>query len=535
MRRMEKEELDLRKNDIIDISITDMGVNGEGIGRYKGFAFFVKNALPGDTARAVVTKINKGYGFAKALEILSPSPDRVEPPCPLAGKCGGCQIMGLSYKKQLEIKESKVWNDLSRIGKEDLSSVIREPVCGMEMEEAAGAASSAGRKPEVLTGETAGADVCAGSQPPASAKAGKGASQAAQPGSAFVPLRYRNKVQLPVGLSKDGRPITGFYAGRTHFIIEASGCPAAFEGADLLTGLIRNFIEENHISVYDEKTGRGLVRHILLREGHNTGQIMVCLVINGKSLNEPSSEEKNRKKAEKENKKTDLEGAFVKTLKGSGLNVASVSLNINTKKTNVILGEETILLYGKNYIEEKISDLTFRISPLSFFQVNTVQAEKLYAQALKYAALTGEETVWDLYCGTGTISLFLAKKARKVYGAEIVPEAVEDARKNAEINGISNAEFLCGKAEEIFPEAVKKGGRADAVVLDPPRKGCEKALLEAVLAARPSRIVYISCGSATLARDIGILSEAYELKRIRCFDMFPHTVHMETAALLELK
>lgn len=517
MRRMEKEELDLKKNDIIDISITDMGVNGEGIGHYKGFAFFVKNALPGDTARAVVTKINKGYGFAKALEILSPSPDRVEPPCPLAGKCGGCQIMGLSYRKQLEIKESKVWNDLSRIGKEDLSSVIREPVCGMEMK------------------ERTGMDSLELTQPPASAKAGKGASQAVQPGSAFVPLRYRNKVQLPVGLSKDGRPITGFYAGRTHFIIEASGCPAAFEGADLLTGLIRNFIEENHISVYDEKTGRGLVRHILLREGHNTGQIMVCLVINGKSLNEPSSEEKNRKKAEKENKKTDLEGAFVKTLKGSGLNVASVSLNINTKKTNVILGEETVLLYGKNYIEEKISDLTFRISPLSFFQVNTVQAEKLYAQALKYAALTGEETVWDLYCGTGTISLFLAKKARKVYGAEIVPEAVEDARKNAEINGISNAEFLCGKAEEIFPEAVKKGGRADAVVLDPPRKGCERALLEAVLTAKPSRIVYISCGSATLARDIGILSEAYELKRIRCFDMFPHTVHMETAALLELK
>lgn len=517
MRQMEKEELDLKKNDIIDISITDMGVNGEGIGRYKGFAFFVKNALPGDTARAVVTKINKGYGFAKALEILSPSPDRVEPPCPLAGKCGGCQIMGLSYKKQLEIKESKVWNDLSRIGKEDLSSVIREPVCGMEME------------------ERAGMDSLELTQPSSSAKAGKGASQAAQPETAFVPLRYRNKVQLPVGLSKDGRPITGFYAGRTHFIIEASGCPAAFEGADLLTGLIRNFIEENHISVYDEKTGRGLVRHILLREGHNTGQIMVCLVINGKSLNEPSSEEKNRKKAEKENKKTDLEEAFVETLKGSGLNVASVSLNINTKKTNVILGEETVLLYGKNYIEEKISDLTFRISPLSFFQVNTVQAEKLYAQALKYAALTGEETVWDLYCGTGTISLFLAKKARKVYGAEIVPEAVEDARKNAEINGISNAEFLCGKAEEIFPEAVKKGRRADAVVLDPPRKGCERALLEAVLAAKPSRIVYISCGSATLARDIGILSAAYELKKIRCFDMFPHTVHMETAALLELK
>ena len=464
-----------KKNDLIEVPITDTGKNAEGVGRAGGFTFFVKDALPGDTVRAVVTKVNKSYGYAKTIKIINPSPGRVAAPCPLAKKCGGCQLMELSYKKQLEIKEKKVFNDLERIGGIEMDCVEKEAIIGID-------------------------EAC--------------------------PLYYRNKVQLPAGKDKDGRVILGFYAGRTHYIIETESCPAAFKEAGVLIPAIRDFIEESGLSVYDEKSGKGLIRHVLLRKSFKTGQIMVCLIIN-----EPLSAHGRKTPA--------FEKALTRALKETCPDIASICVNSNTQRTNVILGEGTNCIYGKPYIEDKIFGLTFRISAASFFQVNGFLTEKLYEKVLEYAALTGSETVWDLYCGTGTISLFLAQKAKMVYGVEIVPEAIENARENAALNNIENARFFCGRSEEVFAEFYAEGAgaqasppAADVVVLDPPRKGCDESLLRAILLAEPKRIVYVSCSSATLARDVKILGEKYSLIKAAPCDMFPHTVHVETVILL---
>ncbi|MCF0141922.1 MAG: 23S rRNA (uracil(1939)-C(5))-methyltransferase RlmD, partial [Parasporobacterium sp.] len=343
--------------------------------------------------------------------------------------------------------------------------------------------------------------------------------------SGEIPLHYRNKTQYPVGLSKDGRVITGFYAGRTHYIIESDNCLAAPEANAFILKAICDFIEEAHLSVYDETTGKGLIRHILIRNGFHTGQTMVCLVINGFSLNAGSADGCEAKDSVK------TEDLLVRALLKADPSITSVCLNINTADTNVIMGDKCITLYGNDYIEDKIKDLTFRISPLAFFQVNGWQTEKLYDKALEYASLSGNETVWDLYCGTGTISLFLAQKAAHVYGVEIIKPAVDNAFVNAELNNISNASFYAGKSEVIFPEKCKNIP-PDVVVVDPPRKGCDKALLDAILEVEPERIVYVSCDSATLARDIKILSEKYKLMEATPVDMFPHTVHVETVALL---
>ena len=461
---------EMKKNDQIVLTITDMGTGGEGIGRADGYTFFVKNAVAGDEVRALITKMNKNYGFAKVLEILTPSPDRVIPPCPNAQRCGGCQIMQLDYKEQLKLKERRVRENLIRLGGQKDPPV--RPIIGMD-------------------------------------------------GEGNIPLHYRNKVQFPAGKDAEGRIVTGFYAGRTHYIIGTESCPVSMEPSDRILKMIRDFLEKNSIDPYNENDGTGLVRHVLIRQGYRTGQIMVCLVINGKTLG------------------SSLDGSFVRYMLSSGLNITSICLNINTRKTNVILGPEVISLYGPGYIEDRIGDLTFRISPLAFFQVNSVQTEKLYSKALEYASLTGEETVWDLYCGTGTISLFLAQRAKKVFGAEIIQAAIDNANENAALNGMTNVEFFCGKSEEIFPEYYKDcadgspdKAAVDVVVLDPPRKGCDEKLLKAILKVRPERIVYVSCDSATLARDIKILSSEYELKEATPVDMFPHTVHVETVCLL---
>lgn len=459
--------MNLKKNQTIELNITDIGVNGEGIGHLENYAFFVKDALPGDRIRAVVTKIKKGYAYAKTTEVLVPSANRIQPPCPAAGRCGGCQIMQLDYSQQLKLKEEKVRNNLQRIG--GLSRIPMQPIIGMESP---------------------------------------------------VPLHFRNKMQFPVGRSKEGDVITGFYAGRTHYIIGVDDCPvAAPENADILR-VIRDYIQEHQISVYNEETGKGLLRHVLIRKAFATGQIMVCLIINGDRMDEGITE-----------------ALLSIDLASYGSQITSICLNINKEKTNVILGRQMISIYGNPYIEDRIGELTFRISPLAFFQVNSLQTEKLYAKALEYAGLTGNETVWDLYCGTGTISLFLAQKAGRVFGVEIVPQAIENAKENAELNGIENAEFFCGKSEEVFVRLCGEGEEsicpsADVVVLDPPRKGCDITLLEAILKVGPERIVYVSCDSATLARDINILSRDYELKAITPVDMFPHTMHVETVVLM---
>ena len=517
--------MDLKKNDIIEISITDISEDGLGIGRYFGFALFVKDALPKDRVRAVITKINSSYGFARALEILESSPERVAPPCPLAKKCGGCQLMELAYSQQLKLKEERVANALLRIGEAEMNAVGFEPICAMVPEDFYGTFVSPEAVPlrhsenTLFRQKTSGAPLFAEN-------------------AEFCPLHYRNKVQLPAGENRNKEPVFGFYAGRTHHIIETSSCPAAFDGADKILEAVRKFTQENNISVYNEKTNTGLLRHVLMRKGFRTGQIMVCLVINAAGLYAKKGSadgacQRQKNTAAKAGESRKLNEKLIQALTGTGLNITSLCLNINRRSTNVIMGDETFSIYGKDYIEDKIFGLTFKISAQSFFQVNSIQAEKLYAKALEYASLTGAETVWDLYCGTGTISLFLAQKAKKVYGVEIVPAAIENARDNAALNNIENAEFFCGRSEEVFPEFYRnEKSRPDVVVLDPPRKGCGRALLDAILTVMPRRIVYISCNPATLARDTGILSEKYSLKKVMPCDMFPHTCHCEAAALL---
>ena len=501
-----------RKNEEIVLEITDIGVGGEGIGRTDGCTFFVKNAVIGDRVKAVVTRMKKGYGYAKLLEVLSPSPKRIPASCPHAKRCGGCQIMELNYEEQLAFKREKVRNNLEKIGGMKDAEVL--PVIGMDTKEA-------------------------------------------------VPLHYRNKMQFPIGRTADGKIAAGFYAGRTHYIIDTDQCPAAPEAVSRILCAVKEFLKEHRVSVYNEQTGQGLVRHLVLRVGFRTGEVMIMLVVNGSGLNDPDYTHN-----------VDIEASFVDKMlkiplhfdenrtKMPEFKICSICLNTNTENTNVITGSSVRCIYGRDHIFDEIRSgtereaLTFKISPLSFYQVNPVQTEKLYAKALEFAALTGKETVWDLYCGTGTISLFLAKKAKSVKGVEIIPDAITDAIENAKRNHLENAAFFCGRAEEIFPAYYEAAGRTEdslpdagdfpdadpshtVVVLDPPRKGCDRKLLDAIKKTGPARIVYVSCDSATLARDLKILSEPsadseamYRAEKIQPVDMFPNTVHVECVCLL---
>jgi len=453
----------VKKNDEFIIDIEDMSVDGAGIGKYEGMTFFVKDALIGDRVRVRVVKMKKTWGYARMMELLIPSPDRAEPPCPYHRQCGGCQIQALSYEKQLAFKQQKVENNLRRIGGFD--EIPMEPIVGMEN-----------------------------------------------------PFHYRNKSQYPVGTDKNGTIITGFYAGRTHQIIPNRDCALGVPVNREILDIVISYMERYHVSAYDETTGQGLVRHVLIRYGFRTDEIMVCLIINGTNL--PHEKELIRELC---------------ALPG----MTSVSVNVNMNQTNVILGTETRLLWGQLFITDYIGNVKYQISPVSFFQVNPVQTEVLYGLALEYADLHGTETVWDLYCGIGTISLFLARRARQVYGVEIVPRAVEDARRNAALNGIENAAFIEGKAEKELPEFYEKeaqAGRqayADVIVVDPPRKGCDERLLRTILQMAPERIVYVSCDPATLARDLKVLCEGeYRIERVRAVDNFCQTIHVETVCLL---
>ena len=450
--------MDFKKNDIVTVTIEDMGQDGEGIGKVDGFTLFIKDAVIGDVVEAKLMKVKKNYGYARLMKIITPSADRVEPKCPVYRQCGGCQIQALDYQAQLKFKERKVRGNLERIG--GFSDIPLEPIMGME-----------------------------------------------------EPYHYRNKAQFPVGTDKNGEIVTGFYAGRTHDIIPNTKCYLGSEWNEEILQVVLDYMKTYNVSAYDEAKGKGLVRHILIRTGFTSGEIMVCLVINGKKL--PKSEK------------------LVESLtKIQGM--TSITINTNEKRTNVILGEEIHLLWGRTYIQDNIGDITYRISPLSFYQVNPVQTKKLYETALEYADLKGEETVWDLYCGIGTISLFLAQRAKQVYGVEIVPQAIEDARENAVLNHIENAKFYVGKAEEVLPNLYDEEGiYADVIVVDPPRKGCDEKCLETIVKMQPKRVVYVSCDSATLARDLRYLCDrGYEVKRVRGCDMFPMTGHVETVVLL---
>ena len=453
--------MEFRKNDIVTLEIVDCGTDGEGIGKADGFTVFVKDAVIGDTVTAKIMKAKKNYGYGRLMEILNASPYRVEPVCPSARQCGGCQLQAVSYEEQKVFKEKKLRGHLERIG--GFTNLPMEPLIGMD-----------------------------------------------------EPYHYRNKAQFPVGRNKEGKIVTGFYAGRTHAIIENRDCALGIpENKDVLDRVIAH-MEKYNIAPYDEATGKGLVRHIFVRYGFFTGELMVCLIINGQDL--PHQRELVEKLCE-------IPG------------MTSISLNMNKKRSNVILGDKVKTLWGEDYITDKIGDISYEISPLSFFQLNPKQTWKLYSKALEYADLHGEETVWDLYCGIGTISLFLAQKAKFVRGVEIVPAAIEDAKRNAQINHIENVEFFVGKAEEVLPREYEKNGvYADVIVVDPPRKGCDEMLLKTILKMQPKRVVYVSCDSATLARDLRFLCDnGYELKKVCGVDQFPQTVHVETVVLLSHK
>ena len=450
--------MEFRKNDLVTLEIEDCGIDGEGIGKADGFTVFVKDAVIGDTVTAKIIKAKKNYGYGRLMEVLKPSPYRVEPKCEFARQCGGCQLQALSYDQQLVFKTNKVKGHLERIG--GFTDIPMEPIIGMD---------------ELF--------------------------------------HYRNKAQFPVGRNKEGKIVTGFYAGRTHNIIENRDCALGVaENKEVLDCVIAH-MEKYGIEPYNEATGKGLVRHVLIRYGYFTKEVMVCLILNGNKI--PKEEQ------------------LVKSLcEIPGM--TSITINVNKKHSNVILGEEIRLLWGQDYITDRIGDLSYQISPLSFYQVNPMQTQKLYAKALEYADLHGEETVWDLYCGIGTISLFLAQKAKFVRGVEIVPAAIENAKENAKLNGLENTEFFVGKAEEVLPREYKKNGvYADVIVVDPPRKGCDETLLETMIEMNPDRIVYVSCDSATLARDLKYLCErGYELRKVCPVDQFGMTVHVETVVLL---
>lgn len=535
--------MEYKKNDYVTVTIEDIGADGEGIGKVDGFTLFIKDAVIGDTVEAKIIKSKKHYAYARLEKVIEPSPFRVQPKCAYHRQCGGCQLQSMSYEKQLEFKQQKIRNNLIRIGgfSPELVDSCMEPIVGME-----------------------------------------------------EPFYYRNKAQYPVGTDKEGNPITGFYAGRTHNIIANTNCCLGTTDNEGILNTILDYMKQYHVTAYDEATGRGLIRHILIRKGFTSGEIMVCLVINwhaggmSRKTTQSSCTNSNSSTGRKDEKEflpaqAELLGKLAQ-IKG----MTSVSVSINTENTNVIMGKEIHTLWGEPTISDTIhvrdmqtegypftgDSLLFKISPLSFYQVNPVQTEKLYSLALEYANLTGNETVWDLYCGIGTISLFLAKKAKQVYGVEIVPQAIKDAKENARRNNLSNAQFFVGKAEEVLPEFYRKSigieacttetsveqasveGKdiasrrfvklaeakmidnpemlhPDVIVVDPPRKGCDEACLTTMLQMQPKRIVYVSCDSATLARDLKVLCDGgYELKRVRGVDQFGMTVHVESVVLM---
>jgi len=543
-----------KKNDLVTVTVEDIGTEGEGIGKVDGFTLFIKDAVPGDIVTAKIMKSKKNYAYARLEKVETPSPFRALPPCRFYRQCGGCQLQAISYEKQLEFKQKKIRNNLLRIGgfSPEYVDEKMEPIVGME-----------------------------------------------------EPLHYRNKAQYPVGTDRSGNLITGFYAGHTHDIIANTNCLlGAPENQEILETILR-YMRENKVTAYDEGSGRGLVRHVLIRKGFTSGELMVCIVINQRSAGEGKETEKaissGKMAMSKGSAKRGMQGELPLKLdvqwgqkqdkqkewlprqekliqalsKIPGM--TSISVNFNAENTNVILGREVRTIWGEPTIYDVIhvrdmqsegypftgDSLTFKISPLSFYQVNPVQTEKLYSLALEYAGLTGKETVWDLYCGIGTISLFLARKARQVYGVEIVEQAILDARENAERNGIENAKFFVGKAEEVLPAyyegrlevpegaprlqasagvTTEESGDAkqvsdmlhpDVIVVDPPRKGCDEACLSTMLKMQPSRIVYVSCDSATLARDLKILCDGgYVIRKIRGVDQFGMTVHVETVVLM---
>ncbi|OIJ14145.1 23S rRNA (uracil-5-)-methyltransferase RumA [Anaerobacillus arseniciselenatis] len=457
---MAKVQAPVSKNELLEVTIEDLTHEGAGVAKIEGYALFIPKALPGERAKIKVVKVNKGYGFAKLIEVLEKSEDRVdETPCPIFDQCGGCQLQHLSYAGQLKQKQKQVRNVLERIG--HIHNITVHSTLGM--------------------GD---------------------------------PWRYRNKAQVPFA-QREGGLVAGFYQERSHEIIDMNSCLIQHEENDKVVQVVKDVAKKIGVRAYDEKKHSGILRHVVARYGVNTGQLMVVLVTRSRDL---------------ENKQKIVEEICKKLP-----NVTAIVQNVNTKRTNVIFGEETKVLWGEEYIYDTIGNVKFAISARSFYQVNPEQTKVLYDKALEYAELTGSETVIDAYCGIGTISLFLAQKAKQVYGVEIVPEAISDAKRNAQLNKMENVDFAVGEAEKVIPWWYAQGIRADVIVVDPPRKGCDEALLDTIIKMKPERVVYVSCNPATLARDLRILEDGgFKTVEVQPVDMFPHTNHVEVVAKLQL-
>ncbi len=482
----------LEKNQEYEITIEDMGNEGEGIGHIDGMAVFVKDAVVGDVAHIKIIKAKKNYAYGRLMELVTPSKYRVEPICPHARRCGGCSIMQVDYTKQLAWKQDKVMNCLKRIGGISNVEELMEPIIGMG---------------SPVSDSDVAFDVS----------------------DVFPAIRYRNKAQFPVRRDKEGNIVIGFYAGRTHSVIDTDVCYLQDVVNDEIIKRFRGFLEKYQVEPYDEECHKGLVRHILTRVGRKTGEVMICVIINGTELLGivPGTSGAQKQKS------MNVEQELVKCMEDVP-GITSISINVNREKSNRILGDRCRTIWGSDTISDYIGNVKYQINPLSFYQVNPEQTEKLYGKALEYADLHGDETVWDLYCGIGTISLFLAQKAKKVMGVEIIPEAIDDARKNAKMNGFDNVEFFVGKAEVVLPEQYEKHGvYADVIVVDPPRKGCDEVAIATMIKMQPKKIVYVSCDPATLARDVKMLVAAgYEVKKVCAVDQFGHSAHVESVALL---
>ncbi|BCG57320.1 23S rRNA (uracil(1939)-C(5))-methyltransferase RlmD [Paenibacillus sp. URB8-2] len=501
--------LPVNKNDEVVLDIIGMTHEGEGVGRVEGYTLFVQGALPGEKVRAKVLKTKKQYGYAKLLELVEASASRIAPPCPIYDQCGGCQLQHMDYAAQLKWKRQLVVDNLERIGKLD---VVKDGA-GVPLGERKRIGEPGERDCE------ADGEVLAGA--PLEGNAAPG--EVSRRGGIVVrptlgmdePWRYRNKAQVPIGTA-DGGLVGGFYARGSHRIIDMETCLIQHEHNDEVVRRVKEIGSELGISAYNEETGRGLLRHVVVKKAFRTGEMMLVLVTNGRDI--PHVD------------------AWIGSIREQLPEVASICQNVNTERTNVIFGDKTRVLWGRDVIYDYIGDVQFAISARSFYQVNPTQTEVLYGKTVEYAGLTGRETVIDAYCGIGTISLFLAQHADRVYGVEIVPEAIEDARSNAKLNDMNNVVFEVGASEDVIPNWKEQGITADVIVVDPPRKGCDPRLLETILEMKPERVVYVSCNPSTLARDLRVLEDGgYKTVEVQPVDMFPWTVHVESVALLVQK
>lgn len=452
--------MSISKNEEYEVEIIDNGYNGEGIAKIDGFTVFVPNAIKGEVVKILIVKVLSSHAFGKILEIEKKSKFRQEIDCATYKRCGGCDLRHIKYEQTLKMKQNAVQ---ALVNKNLKNKIEVKETLGMEN-----------------------------------------------------PFFYRNKAQYPVGVNKDRKPIIGVFANRTHEVVPIKNCLIQNPKSEAIAKFILEFIKEKNISIYNEKTGRGFFRHIVIKVGIKTNEIMCIFVINGKKF--PHEDE------------------LVEKLKQNYPEIKTIVKNINMKNTNVILGQENINLYGNGYIEDVLGEYKFKISPLSFYQVNPKQAEKLYNLGIEMAKVSKEDTVFDLYCGIGTISLFIAKYAKKVYGVEIVEQAIKDAKQNAKINNIENVQFIAGDTKIVLEDLIyKKGIIADIVIFDPPRKGLDNNSINNILKIKPKKIVYISCNPATLIRDLALFEKLYEVKTIIPVDMFPFTKHVECVAVLNLK